>query len=191
MLCHNKAGNVSFKTNITSDLPSKLKNPLGQRLYLSFHSKGKHTQITREINAELVLLFYIICPQTKRTFSPKSLMGSTGPSSAGEGSYTFQKHYSQVTRLSQNEAWPQLPALFKLTVQQRTRYIFKTQPEPSNEKWCNSSKLPSKILSKNLPLTVNQGFLCLHAKLICVYMCGFLERSHRVQRLKSAWLKSS
>lgn len=25
MLCHNKTGNASFKTNITSDLPSKLK----------------------------------------------------------------------------------------------------------------------------------------------------------------------
>ena len=117
-------------------------------------------------------------------------MRNTGPSSAGEGSYTFQKHYSQVTWLSRNEAWLQLPALFKLTVQQPTRYIFQPQSELFNEKWYHNSKLPSKILSKNLHLTVNQGFLRLHAKLICVYMCGFLERSHSVQRIKSAWPKS-
>lgn len=112
-------------------------------------------------------------------------MENTGPQLwRGAGSCTFQKHYSQIAWLSQNEAWLQVPALLKLTVQQPTRYIFKQEPEPSNEKLCNSSKLLSKILSKNLHLIVNQGFLCLHAILICVYMCGFLERPHSVQRLK-------
>lgn len=86
---HNKAWNVSFITNITSNSSNQLisgsKNLLGQRQCPSFYPKQGKPINNQEVNAELVLLFQIHIikvPSDKRT-SKKPLTGNTGPQLSG------------------------------------------------------------------------------------------------------------